>query len=165
MSRPFKNRKVNGLFNAACYKPNGIPLSVLAGIELRVDELEALRLADLEEMYQEQAAAEMGVSRQTFGNIVKKARKKVADALVNGKALKIVSHGFSYSAALRCCGNCGLVWRKAVMTQTECPACRSTDSNIPAEAFAADIFFRRGGGRGPGCGRGGRGRGRGHGGL
>ncbi|MDD5596525.1 MAG: DUF134 domain-containing protein [Victivallaceae bacterium] len=156
MPRPFKNRKVNGLFNSDCYKPNGIPLSMLAGVELSVDELEALRLADLEGMYQDRAAAEMEVSRQTFGNIVKKARKKVADAIINGKALKIVSRGFSYSDAIRCCGNCGLVWRKAVMEQTECPACRSTDSNIPTEAFAADIFFRCGRGR-----RGGRGRGRG----
>jgi predicted DNA-binding protein (UPF0251 family) len=166
MPRPFKNRKVNGLFNTDCYKPNGIPLSMLAAVELSVDELEALRLADLEDMYQDEAAKEMGVSRQTFGNIVKRARKKVADAIINGKALRIVSRGFSYSDALRCCGNCGLVWRKAAMKQTECPDCRSTDSNIPDEAFAAEIFFRRGGGRGPGGGRGqggGRGRGRGHG--
>jgi predicted DNA-binding protein (UPF0251 family) len=57
MPRPFKNRKINGLFNANCYKPNGIPLSMLESIELSVDELEALRLTDLEDLYQDAAAA------------------------------------------------------------------------------------------------------------
>jgi len=158
MPRPFKNRKINGLFNADCYKPNGIPLAMLTQIDLSIDELEALRLADLENMYQDAAAEKMCVSRQTFGNIVKSARKKVADALINGKALKIISRGSSYSDAIRCCRNCGVVWRKAVEKQTACPSCASVESDIPAEAFAEDNFFRRGCGRGGGHGRG-RGRG------
>ena len=54
-----------------------------------MDELEALRLADLESLYQEQAAGRMKVSRQTFGRIVESARRKVAEALVEGKALRI----------------------------------------------------------------------------
>ncbi len=154
MPRPFKNRKINGLFNADCYKPNGIPLSMLEQIDLSVDELEALRLADLENMYQDAAAEKMGVSRQTFGNIVKTARKKVADAIINGKALKIISHGFSYSDAIRCCRNCGVIWRKAVEKQAACPSCESEESDIPEEAFAANNFFRRGCGQGGGQGRG-----------
>jgi uncharacterized protein len=154
MPRPFKNRKINGLFNSDCYKPNGIPLSMLASIELNVDELEALRLADLENMYQDAAAEKMGVSRQTFGNIIKRARKKVADAIVNGKALKIVSRGLSYSDAIRCCRNCGGIWRKAVEQQVACPTCESTNSDIPDEAFAANNFFNRGCGQGGGQGRG-----------
>lgn len=160
MPRPFKNRKINGLFNSDCYKPNGIPLSMLTSIELSVDELEALRLADLENMYQDAAAEEMGVSRQTFGNIIKRARKKVADAIINGKALKIVSRGLSYSDSIRSCRNCGVIWRKAVEKQTECPSCESTNSDIPDEAFATDNFFRRGCGQGGGQGQG-RGCGRG----
>jgi len=153
MPRPFKNRKINGLFNSDCYKPNGIPMSMLTSIELSVDELEALRLADLENMYQDAAAEKMGVSRQTFGNIVKSARKKVADAIINGKALKIVSRGLSYSDSIRCCRGCGMIWRKAVEKQAACPTCESTNSDIPDEAFAANNFFRRGGG-GQGRGRG-----------
>ena len=54
-----------------------------------MDELEAIRMADLESMYQEEAAELMGVSRQTFGNILKAAHAKVADCLVNAKKLKI----------------------------------------------------------------------------
>ncbi len=58
-------------------------------IALEPDEVEALRLADLEGLYQEQAARMMGISRQTFGRILERTHKKVADALLNGKALKI----------------------------------------------------------------------------
>ena len=56
---------------------------------LGIDELEALRLADLEGLYQEDAARQMNVSRQTFGRIVAAARKKVAEALVRGRSLRI----------------------------------------------------------------------------
>ena len=61
----------------------------LEEVALELDEVEALRLADLEELYQADAALRMGVSRQTFANIVGRARKKVADALIHGKALRI----------------------------------------------------------------------------
>jgi predicted DNA-binding protein (UPF0251 family) len=71
------------------YKPRGVPLSVLQHIALTVDELEAVRLADLQGLYQEQAAEQMNVSRQTFGRIIESAHKKIADVLVNGKALSI----------------------------------------------------------------------------
>jgi len=56
---------------------------------LTFDEIEAVRLADLEGLYQEDAAKKMKVSRQTFGRIIESAHKKIADALVNGKALSI----------------------------------------------------------------------------
>jgi uncharacterized protein len=56
---------------------------------MTLDEFEALRLADLEGLYQEQAAARMGVSRATFGRIVEAAHRKVAEALVHGKSLRI----------------------------------------------------------------------------
>jgi len=71
------------------YKPRGIPLAVLQCVELTVDELEAIRLADFEHLYQEQAAQQMNISRQTFGRILDVAHAKVADALLHGKALSI----------------------------------------------------------------------------
>jgi uncharacterized protein len=71
------------------YKPAGIMLSELEEVILELDEYEAIRFADLDEMYQEEAALKMKVSRQTFGRIVSSAHKKIADALVNGKAIKI----------------------------------------------------------------------------
>ncbi len=89
MPRPFKCRRVCGTPGADYFKPRGIPLSALQEIGLTIDEFEAIRLADLEELYQEDAAKKMAISRQTFGNIVAAAHKKIADAIVNGKALKI----------------------------------------------------------------------------
>lgn len=89
MVRPRKQRHVRCSPGASYFKPRGIPMSVLEEVVLSVEELEALRLADKENMYHEEAAKIMNVSRQTFGNIVKEARRKTADALVLGKALKI----------------------------------------------------------------------------
>jgi predicted DNA-binding protein (UPF0251 family) len=71
------------------YKPRGIPLSVLEEVTLSVDEFEAIRLTDLEGLYQADAAEKMSVSRQTLGRILESAHRKIADALVNGKALLI----------------------------------------------------------------------------
>ncbi len=71
------------------YKPAGIRLVELEEVCLELDEFEAVKLADLEELYQEEAAVKMNVSRQTFGRIITSARNKIADAIVNGKAIRI----------------------------------------------------------------------------
>jgi len=73
------------------FKPRGTPLTDLDEVTLRMDELEALRLADVEGLYQEAAARRMNISRATFGRIVEAAHRKVAAALVHGKALRIES--------------------------------------------------------------------------
>jgi len=62
---------------------------MLEEVKITLDELESVRLADYDGLYQEDAAKKMNVSRQTFGNIVNSAHKKIADALLNAKALKI----------------------------------------------------------------------------
>ena len=89
MPRPRRCRRVGRLPQSTYYKPRGVPLAVLEHVNLAVDELEAIRLADLEGLYQEDAAKRMNVSRQTFGRILESAHKKIADALVHGKALSI----------------------------------------------------------------------------
>ena len=71
------------------FKPAGVPLRTLQEVELTPDEVEALRLADFEGNYQEEAAAKMNISRPTFSRTVEIARKKVADALVNGKSIRL----------------------------------------------------------------------------
>ena len=81
-------RFIAGMPACRFFKPQGIPACDLEEIVLALDELEALRLADAEGLYQEQAAETMGVSRQTFGRIIETARKKVATALVKGQALR-----------------------------------------------------------------------------
>lgn len=89
MARPIKCRRISCTPAARYFKPVGIPLRELDEIVLGLDELEAMRLADLEGLYQVDAAAKMDISRQTIGNILNSAHRKLADALLNGKALRI----------------------------------------------------------------------------
>ena len=87
--RPKKTRWVKRLPRERCFKPKCKPLSEVDCVKLSIDEFEALRLADLQKMYQVEAAKKMKVSRSTFSRIVESARAKIADALVNIKAIKI----------------------------------------------------------------------------
>ncbi len=89
MVRPKKERCVELDPLAVYFKPRAIPLSRLNEIELLHEELEAIRLRDLLALKQEEAARRMKVSRPTFTRIYRSARKKIADFLVNAKALKI----------------------------------------------------------------------------
>lgn len=89
MARPKCARYVNEYPGTTFFKPRGIPLVELEEVTLSVDEYEALRLADLEGLYQEDAAALMNISRATFGRILESAHRTVADALISGKAIKI----------------------------------------------------------------------------
>ena len=89
MPRPKCCRRVCGQPDANYFKPRGIPAVELDEVVLNLDEFEAIRLADYEQLYQEEAAARMNISRQTFGRIIESAHKKIADVLVSGKALKI----------------------------------------------------------------------------
>lgn len=89
MARPKKCRRICGRAPYSCFKPNGVPTIELPQIELLAEELEALRLADFEGLSQQEGADQMMVSRQTFGNIVKRARFKVTSCLVEGKALML----------------------------------------------------------------------------
>ena len=89
MGRSIKERCISCVPVASYYKPVGIPMRNLDEIALAMDELEAMRLTDLEGLYQADAAERMGVSRQTIGNLLNTAHRKVADALLKGKALRI----------------------------------------------------------------------------
>ena len=89
MPRPKCRRNICGMPDKKYFKPRGIPTVDLEEIVLNLDEFEAIRLADYEQLYQEDAAANMNISRQTFGRIIEAAHKKIADVLMNGKALKI----------------------------------------------------------------------------
>lgn len=73
------------------YKPRGIPMRFLEEISLELDEFEAIRLKDYEGLYQDAAADKMRISRQTFGRILESAHKKIAEALIYGKAIRIES--------------------------------------------------------------------------
>jgi predicted DNA-binding protein (UPF0251 family) len=89
MVRPRKHRWVCCEPSVTFFKPRGIPLTELQEVCLTVEELEAVRLKDLEGLDQEPTAAKMGISQPTLHRIVAAAHRKIADALVNGKALRI----------------------------------------------------------------------------
>jgi len=90
MSRPCCPRHIAHHPPANYFKPAGIPLCELQEVELAADEMEALRLADVEDLYHTEAAKKMRVSRQTFDRIVRRAHAKVAEALVHGRALRML---------------------------------------------------------------------------
>lgn len=103
MPRPFCRRRVLGQPVASIFKPVGVPLTDLEEVVLTLDEFEAIRLADLDALYQEQAAARMAVSRPTFARIIDAARRKLADTLVHGKALRIEGGPVHPAAHRQCC--------------------------------------------------------------
>ncbi len=87
--RPKKTRWVKCAPGERCFKPLCKPLSKLKVVSLTLDEFEAVRLACLEGLKQVDAAKKMKISRPTFSRIVKNAHMKIADALVNIKAIRI----------------------------------------------------------------------------
>jgi len=89
MPRPRLRRRVRFMPGVNYFKPAGVRLRELEEVILTVDEFEALRLKDLLGLGQEEAAKKMGISQPTFHRLVLAARKKIADALVEGKAIKI----------------------------------------------------------------------------
>lgn len=110
MPRPRCPRQVSSLPSIDYFKPRGIPLRELEEVILAVEELEALRLADLEGAEQVAGAEKMQVSRPTFARVLASARKKVADALVNGKALRIEGGAFRLADEASFCGRHGHGW-------------------------------------------------------
>ncbi len=89
MPRPRLCRRVRGEPEVSFFKPSGVRKAELDEVIVTVDEYEAVRLKDLEEIDQGKAAKKMGVSQPTFHRLVVSARKKIADAIVNGKSIKI----------------------------------------------------------------------------
>ena len=137
MPRPPCCRRVAGLPPCSMFKPAGIPASSLEQITLGLDEMEAIRLADLLGLYQEDAAKQMNVSRQTFGRIIDAAHKKVAEVLTQGKVLCITG-GIVEMARKRVfrCRACKARWELPCGTgrPQKCPECKQDDIfRVPCE--------------------------------
>ena len=147
MARPRNCRRVGLLPESHYFKPRGIPLSMLEEVILTVDEFEAIRLADLGGLYQEPAAEKMNVSRQTFGRIIESAHKKVAEALVQGKALKIEGGEFEMAAMRKFrCYECQHSWELPYGTgrPENCPSCKSGNIHRAQEGRGYAKGFGRG---------------------
>ncbi len=87
--RKRKDRNIDADFSGVCFKPCGVERNKLERVVIYEDEMEAIRLADLESMYQQECSDRMGISRTTFSRLVESSRKKIADALLNQKAIRV----------------------------------------------------------------------------
>ncbi|HWQ08996.1 MAG TPA: DUF134 domain-containing protein [Holophaga sp.] len=97
-------KRVEELPGATYFKPRAVPLAAIEEVVLSVEEFEALRLAHREDLYQQEAAGRMGVSRATFGRVLDSAHRKVTRALVEGCALKI--EGGTFQIGPEACARC-----------------------------------------------------------
>jgi len=149
MARPEKLRCVAQLPNVGFFKPAGIPANALQGIRLSLEEVEAIRLKDLEGLEQEECAHQMHISRPTFHRVLESARKKVADALTNGKAIQIEGGNFELPQRLFKCDNDGHEWNvpfeaMAQRLPLSCPVCYSGNIQpMPLPTFGSGRGCRR----------------------
>ena len=96
MPRPRICRRVGYAPKSNYFKPAGMPMSMLKEVILTIDEFEAIRLKDYEEKDQEESAKIMGISQPTFNRLLKIARKKLAEAIVEPKAIKIEGGNYEF---------------------------------------------------------------------
>ena len=150
MPRPTKWRRVGFVPEITYFKPAGVPLTSLEEVILSVEEAEAIRLKDPEGLDQEECAQRMRISRPTFHRVLESARKKLADALVNGKAIRIEGGNFQMATRRFRCGPDGHEWDVPFDTMVQgppsaCPVCRSP--NVQPAPGSAPGMRGRGDGR------------------
>jgi predicted DNA-binding protein (UPF0251 family) len=132
MSKPKKDRRVESPPRVVYFKPQGIPMVQLAQVVLHVDEYEAVRLVDREKLDQEQAAKRLGVSRATCARILDSAHHKIAEALVEGRAIRIEGGSFVLGTNRFRCLDCGALWETEISpgpeppAEADCPSCHSS---------------------------------------
>lgn len=128
MPRPKKYRKVGFLPKISRFGPLGKGHHNLEGIKLKIEELEAIRLKDLEGLSQEECGEKMEVSRQTFQNILESSRKKIADALIHGKRIDIEGGHYRHRNCKYRCSICGKFYNINIKKDEEnCPKCGSKE--------------------------------------
>ena len=108
------------------FKPIGIAGRSLEQVSLSLDEFEAVRLADYNGFSHEEASEEMEISRSTFTRLIEKARKKMADFVMNGKILTIEGGNVHFRNNIIQCLDCGHMFKTKIgMSIIECPSCKS----------------------------------------
>ncbi len=129
MPRPRCCRRIAGQPACKVFLPAGARTDALEEVCLSLEEYEAIRLADHEGLYQEEAAVRMGVSRQTFGRTIEGARGKVARALVLGCSLRIIAAEAVARTRDFLCAGCGYFWKEPCGTgrPAACPRCGGND--------------------------------------
>lgn len=126
MARPKIERIVNNPPLFTEFKPRGVSIRFIEEVKLTLDEYEAFRLSDYNGLSQEEAAEEMEISRPTFTRLIEKARKKIADFIVNGKLLNIDGGNIHFRKNIIKCENCGHMFIiNFDATFVKCPECSS----------------------------------------
>jgi predicted DNA-binding protein (UPF0251 family) len=132
LARPTKWRRINHVPAIQYFIPSEKNVEEIPQNTLKLEELEAIRLKDLEGLEQSQCAEKMGVSRPTFQRILLAAREKIADSLVNGKMIRIEGGHFTLNICPAKCLDCNYEWTERyenldaiVSGEFECPACGS----------------------------------------
>lgn len=132
MARPTKWRRIEHIPAVPYFVPSDKALAGVAVNILKLEELEAVRLKDLEGLEQEECAERMAVSRPTFQRILLSAREKIADSLVNGKTINIEGGNFTLHICPAKCLDCGKEWLESYENldalekgALSCPACGS----------------------------------------
>jgi predicted DNA-binding protein (UPF0251 family) len=137
LARPQKDRIVTCDPTISYFKPRGVPLRQMEEVRLTIDQMEALRLADLEGLSQQEAGSRMGVSRATFGRIIQQARKVVAEAIIMGKAILLEGGNYQVRNNQRrfACAECNHQWDAGCGTghPTRCPFCGGGELHRMAE--------------------------------
>ncbi len=150
MARPVKLRCVSWWPRISFFKPVGVPLNILEKVNLSIEEMEAIRLKDVEGLEQEECARRMRISRATFHRVLGMGREKIADALIYGKAIQIGGGDFGLPQQRFRCNNGGHEWDVPFEVIARggplaCPKCFSDDVQ-PAPLPPSD-FQGRGRGR------------------
>lgn len=132
MPRPVKWRRVEFIpkntYFMPCSRRSCGRIEGIEEIQLKIEELEAMRLKDIEELTQEDCAASMEVSRQTFQNIIDEARKKIALALTEGKAISVGGGHYTKNVCKFRCMSCGDEMEASYeQNQKVCRHCGSTE--------------------------------------
>ena len=136
MPRPQKLRSVQRPPRHSGFKPIGLRSRNLEEVALTLDEFEAIRLADSLGLDHEESALRMKISRSTFSRLVERARRTVADFLVEGKQLRIGGGEIHFLGNLIRCEDCGYVASAELIAETAgCSACGSTNLADLADGF------------------------------
>jgi len=133
------------------FKPAGVPMGALEMVTLALEEVEAIRLKDIEDLHQEECANRMGVSRATFHQVLGAARAKLADAILNGKAIRVEGGAFAFPGGRFRCRRDGNEWVLPPgplpgVSSVSCPSCNGRDVQ-PVSPPQAPWFGGRGHGR------------------
>jgi uncharacterized protein len=155
MPRPRRYRRILKDPQTRCFNPENEEIDVSNPIEIKIDEFEAIRLRDYLDIQQKKSAELMGISQPTFHRILTSARKKISEALIDGKKIAIVGEDYFTSKNRYICNDCGFEWIKHDKTYEKCPDCQSKHIKIELgrDSIDDDLINRRSyGGQGLGAG-------------